>query len=208
MIPRVQEVWGERALAFGFMDYKGSRYHADFQRWEQLDILAPFGRLVADNTVSPGAPLLLWNLRHNTGTSMTLWALPEFLEEAIEDWMVVFDYEIPTWGPREPDPLLVEEDRLAALEAQWEAEEEERRNKGLPPRDWDPDWWQDDEGRWRYEPGGGTRQKEEWDAWEAAEKEATMSKPPEEQSSIKGGDRNDWWSDSCKGGHGNRNDWW
>merc|ERR1711865_841067 len=51
VIPRIQEVWGERSLAFGFLDYKGSRYHTDFSRWEQLDLLAPFGRLVADNTV-------------------------------------------------------------------------------------------------------------------------------------------------------------
>jgi len=59
VIPRIMEVWGERSVGFSFLDYKGSRYHVDFAKWEQLDILSPFSRLVADNTISPGSPLLL-----------------------------------------------------------------------------------------------------------------------------------------------------
>merc|ERR550514_1893866 len=97
---RIQETWGERTLAFAFLDYKGSRFHIDFLKWEQMDLLAPKSRLVADNTVSPGAPILLWNLKSHPGFVHTPWALEEYLEEAIEDWMAVFDFEVPIWGPR------------------------------------------------------------------------------------------------------------
>lgn len=96
VIPRLVEVFGERCLAFGFMDYKGSRYHVDVARWEALNLVAPSGRFVADNTISPGAPLLLWNLSHTAAWAGTYWALEEFLEDTIEDWMAVFDFVSPT----------------------------------------------------------------------------------------------------------------
>jgi len=117
LIPRIQEVWGERALAFGFMDYKGSRYHVDFERLEQFDLPAPFCRLVVDNVVSPGAPLLLWNLGHSPAVRQTLYEMQEFLEESIEDWVAVVDYLTPPWGPRQKSPGLVREEQL--LEASW-----------------------------------------------------------------------------------------
>lgn len=144
LIPRIQEVWGERSLAFGFLDYKGSRFHVDFGRWEQLDLLAPFGRLVADNTVSPGAPLLLWNLQHSTAVVSTLWAMQEFLEEAIEDWVAVFDYVIPAWGPREKHPALVAEEEWEDWWANWDGvewrgewDEESQPQLG---QEWAGDW--------------------------------------------------------------------
>jgi len=144
VIPRIQEVWGERALAFGFLDYKGSRYHVDFSRWEQLDLLAPFSRLVADNTVSPGAPMLLWNLHHNTAVSSTLWAMQEFLEEAIEDWVAVFDYLIPAWGPREKHPALTMEEEWEEWWATWDgvewSDEWNEENQPPPQRAWTGDW--------------------------------------------------------------------
>mmetsp|Transcript_93322 Transcript_93322/g.165125 ORF Transcript_93322/g.165125 Transcript_93322/m.165125 type:complete len:330 (+) Transcript_93322:86-1075(+) len=123
VIPRIIEVWGERSIGFAFLDYKGSRYHVDFAKCEQLDLLSPFSRLVADNTISPGAPLLLWNLHHSTAVSHTLWALQEFLEEAVEDWMVVFDYETPSWGPRKKHAALIAEEKWEEEWAHWDGVE-------------------------------------------------------------------------------------
>lgn len=146
VIPRIQEVWGERSLAFGFLDYKGSRYHVDFKRWEQLDLLAPHGRLVADNTVSPGSPLLLWHLHHSTAVASTNWAMQEFLEEAIEDWMAVFDYEVPAWAEREKHPALIAEEAWEDSWANWDGvewkdewNEEVQEEEKVWTGDW-PEW--------------------------------------------------------------------
>jgi len=42
------------------------------------------------------------------------------LEEAIEDWMVVFDYVIPAWGPREKHPSLVAEELWEEAWSNWD----------------------------------------------------------------------------------------
>lgn len=100
LIPRIVEEWGERSLAFGLLDYKGSRYHADFGRLEQLDLMAPHGRLVASGTVCPGAPLLLWNLRHHPGVSHASWEVRESPESEVEDWVTVVDFASPSRSSR------------------------------------------------------------------------------------------------------------
>jgi len=114
---RQVEDWGARSAAMVFMDHRGTRFHAELRHLERLDACMPAGKLLADNTLKPGAPVLLWHLatRHRrvgaaaaagrgdrdddtAAASPTLagassWSLPEFLmEHRCEDWMTIADF--------------------------------------------------------------------------------------------------------------------
>eukprot|EP00747_Dinoflagellata_sp_TGD_P043273 gnl/TRDRNA2_/TRDRNA2_142598_c0_seq1.p1 gnl/TRDRNA2_/TRDRNA2_142598_c0~~gnl/TRDRNA2_/TRDRNA2_142598_c0_seq1.p1 ORF type:complete len:158 (-),score=46.42 gnl/TRDRNA2_/TRDRNA2_142598_c0_seq1:24-461(-) len=135
--------------------------------------MAPYGRLVCDNTISPGSPLLLWDLRHNTGASHTLWALQEFLEEAIEDWMVVFDYEIPTYGERvltelgakqkEQDKVARAEERVRIYyEKKKKAEDEVRAVKEMAEYGWTREEWDWNELQKKHAARWGKKWDNDW----------------------------------------------
>lgn len=90
---RLLEERGVGATRLGFYDHRGTIFHEDFRRAQELKIFAGCVAapcLVADNAVAPGAPLLLWwGLAGRVPNSLhlTQWSLQEFAEQAVEDWM-------------------------------------------------------------------------------------------------------------------------
>lgn len=90
-VRRLAEEWGEQAIGFTFLDHRGTRFHSELTHLERLRVLAPLGQILADNTLKPGAPVLLWLLsncqeRHPVAAS---WSVPEFASDICEDWMTV-----------------------------------------------------------------------------------------------------------------------
>lgn len=91
-VARLPEDWGGDAVTFAFMDHRGTRFHEELAQLERLRSLAPMARFLADNTLKPGAPVLLWHFDHCPARHMaTSWSLPEFISESCEDWMSASD---------------------------------------------------------------------------------------------------------------------
>lgn len=95
VVARLPEEWGCGGTGFAFMDHRGTRFHAELRQLEQLRAMGPGSRLLADNTLKPGAPEFLWNLLHCTPTvphaGFLSWSVPEFLTDSCEDWMTAAD---------------------------------------------------------------------------------------------------------------------
>merc|ERR1712032_987956 len=87
--PRVVEEFATHSVGLLFLDHKGQIFHTDLAQLEALHLLAPGAHAVADNVVSPGAPLFLWYASSSAWWSTTSWALHEYLEPEHEDWMVL-----------------------------------------------------------------------------------------------------------------------
>mmetsp|Transcript_6158 Transcript_6158/g.13974 ORF Transcript_6158/g.13974 Transcript_6158/m.13974 type:complete len:404 (-) Transcript_6158:44-1255(-) len=126
--PRLLEEFGERGIGLLFLDHKGQVFHRDLEQCERLGLLGRGAHVVADNVVSPGAPLLLWRLTYSGGVwASSAWALHEFLEPDQEDWMVIAalaQWPRPGEFPPPPEPLKV----LA-----WETDHLRRRSEGHRP---------------------------------------------------------------------------
>lgn len=122
LIPRLLEEYGYMNLNMVFMDQRGTTFHDDLSQLEEMRLMFPECRLVADNTVKPGAPVYVWHCTTSPSYKTTNFTLHEFLESSIEDWQVVCDYQGPLAGPLgEPRPLpweRVKEDDNEWLE--WE----------------------------------------------------------------------------------------
>jgi len=112
LIPRLGEEFGRHNLNMVFMDQRGTTFHDDLSQLEELRLLTPMCRLVADNTVKPGSPVYNWHTTTCECYDTTNYTLHEFLESTIEDWQVVCDFMHPPvkkwrplpWQPQElPD---------------------------------------------------------------------------------------------------------
>lgn len=100
LIPRLVEEFGSSNLNMVFMDQRGTTFHDDLAHLEQLHLMHPGCRIVADNTVKPGAPVYCWYTTYSDSYRTTNYSLNEFLETTIEDWQVVADYLGPhVWEP-------------------------------------------------------------------------------------------------------------
>merc|ERR1719160_1847461 len=53
LIPRLGEEYGEMSINMVFMDQRGTTFHEDLSQMEELRLMYPNCRLVADNTVKP-----------------------------------------------------------------------------------------------------------------------------------------------------------
>lgn len=83
--PRLVEQLGERAVAFKFMDHKGTRFHEDRRHFDALGLYAPCATVLCDNVVHPGAPEYLWAERDRPNHQS--YALREFAQvDDLEDW--------------------------------------------------------------------------------------------------------------------------
>lgn len=122
LIPRLLEEHGDLNINMVFMDQRGTTFHDDLSQLEELRLMHPGCRLVADNTVKPGAPVYCWHTTVSDCYTTVNYSLHEFLETTIEDWQVVCDYEGPLAGSsgRRRPPI-------------WEIPEEE-----YEWREWDP----------------------------------------------------------------------
>jgi len=117
LIPRLGEEHGCTSLNMVFMDQRGTTFHDDLSQLEELRLMFPGCRLVADNTVKPGAPVYCWHTTVSETYSTTNYTLHEFLESSIEDWQVVCDYQGPLAGPAGRRRPLPWEERLD--EPEW-----------------------------------------------------------------------------------------
>jgi len=127
VLPRLVEEFSERAVGLQFLDHRGKVFHEDLEQAEHMDLLAAGSRVLADNVVSPGSPLLLWHIFRSSKWAATAWSLCEFLEPDHEDWMVAGRLlHGPGIHVAPPAP-----ERLWALA--WEAEHLRRRSEGFRP---------------------------------------------------------------------------
>ncbi|CAE8595044.1 unnamed protein product, partial [Polarella glacialis] len=71
LLPRLAERYGGSddllPFAFVFMDHKGSLFHEDLASLQQHGLLQGGSVVVADNVLSPGAPLYLWRVAAPSG---------------------------------------------------------------------------------------------------------------------------------------------
>jgi len=107
LIPRLGEEFGDFNLNMVFMDQRGTTFHDDLSQLEELRLLSPLCRVVADNTVKPGSPVYCWHTTVSDCYATTNYTLHEFLEASIEDWQVVCDFLGPlagSAGRRRPMP--------------------------------------------------------------------------------------------------------
>jgi len=132
IIPRLAEERSELSVALVFLDHRGQAFHSDLQQLERLFILTPGARAVADNVVSPGAPLLLWHLVRSGYWATRTWALDEFMEPGQEDWMAVATLcDCPSGQPELTAENAILPERLRELS--WAADHFRRRSEGLRP---------------------------------------------------------------------------
>lgn len=104
LIPRLGEEYGEANLNMVFMDQRGTTFHDDLHQLERLHLLFPGCRIVADNTVKPGAPVYCWHCNLSRSYDTTFYSLHEYLESTIEDWQCVCDWIGPEAEEPKPHP--------------------------------------------------------------------------------------------------------
>lgn len=93
-IPRLAEEFGAKSSALTFMDHRGTKFHSDLFRLHRIEALSDLSIHVCDNTLKPGAPLLMWDASYRQcddkdKSVMLSWALNEFAHWNSEDWMFV-----------------------------------------------------------------------------------------------------------------------
>lgn len=88
---RTVEAFGWDSFAFIFMDQRGTTFHEDLAQLERLHALAASSQSTADNTVKPGSPIYLWHVVVGATDifATSLWSVPEFALDTIEDWQAV-----------------------------------------------------------------------------------------------------------------------
>merc|ERR1712046_70446 len=84
LIPRIGEEFGEATLNMVFMDQRGTTFHEDLNQLEEMRLMFPGCRLVADNTVKPGSPVYNWHTCWSKSYDTTFYSMHEFLESNIE----------------------------------------------------------------------------------------------------------------------------
>jgi len=104
LIPRLGEEFGELNLNMVFMDQRGTTFHEDLNQLEELHLMFPGCRLVADNTVKPGSPVYNWHCCFSPSYDTIFYSLHEFLESSIEDWQCVCDWLGPAEEEGRPMP--------------------------------------------------------------------------------------------------------
>mmetsp|Transcript_1392 Transcript_1392/g.3912 ORF Transcript_1392/g.3912 Transcript_1392/m.3912 type:complete len:582 (-) Transcript_1392:34-1779(-) len=91
-VRRLADEWGGGSTALAFMDHRGTRFHVELMHLERLRALAPGAKFLADNTLKPGAPVMLWHFANCPSRHPSVsWSLPEFMTEDCEDWMTASD---------------------------------------------------------------------------------------------------------------------
>mmetsp|Transcript_28164 Transcript_28164/g.50840 ORF Transcript_28164/g.50840 Transcript_28164/m.50840 type:complete len:971 (-) Transcript_28164:50-2962(-) len=88
-VQNVLEQFGERSVDMVFMDQRGTAFHDDAQRLEQINLLAEGAVLVADNVLKPGAPYHVWRICSMPHYKTDIIDLREFGSAPVEDWMTV-----------------------------------------------------------------------------------------------------------------------
>jgi len=95
LILRIADECGERTVQLCFMDHRGTRFHDDLDRLDKKSLFSPMAQIIADNVLKPAAPVFLWVVSTNPSYLTQRWALGEFVQYYVEDWMVVSSYLEP-----------------------------------------------------------------------------------------------------------------
>lgn len=122
LLLRVGDEFGVRSTRLVFMDHRGTKFHDDLERLEQKSLLSPSACIIADNVLKPSAPLFLWVTNKSPTYDTTNWALGEFVQYYVEDWMVVSEYCRPGGSAPWPPASLR---RLAWDSDKWRRKSEE-----------------------------------------------------------------------------------
>eukprot|EP00747_Dinoflagellata_sp_TGD_P208975 gnl/TRDRNA2_/TRDRNA2_82407_c1_seq1.p1 gnl/TRDRNA2_/TRDRNA2_82407_c1~~gnl/TRDRNA2_/TRDRNA2_82407_c1_seq1.p1 ORF type:complete len:298 (-),score=52.75 gnl/TRDRNA2_/TRDRNA2_82407_c1_seq1:29-898(-) len=85
----VLEQHGQGSVDMAFMDQRGTRFHADLQRLEQINLLADGAVVCADNVLKPGAPYHVWRICSLPHYRTDIVDLREFGSAQVEDWMTI-----------------------------------------------------------------------------------------------------------------------
>lgn len=119
VIPRLSEEFGGLSLGFLFMDQKSTAFHEDLQQLELMDVIGVGAHVIAGNCLKPGAPFYVWQVTQSSTYSTTIWTLPEFAQDEVEDWLVSSCYAAkPSGLPTPCAPRTREQLSLLA----WETE--------------------------------------------------------------------------------------
>jgi len=122
LILRIGDEFGMRSTRLCFMDHRGTKFHEDLDRLERLGFFPPGARIIADNVLKPSAPAFLWVTNRSGSYDTTNWAVGEFVQHHVEDWMVVSEYLHPGgYAPWPPAALA----RLAWDSDKWRRKSEE-----------------------------------------------------------------------------------
>eukprot|EP00933_Yihiella_yeosuensis_P032462 TRINITY_DN26059_c0_g1_i2.p1 TRINITY_DN26059_c0_g1~~TRINITY_DN26059_c0_g1_i2.p1 ORF type:complete len:699 (+),score=115.15 TRINITY_DN26059_c0_g1_i2:99-2099(+) len=101
---RIGDEFGIRSTRLCFMDHRGTKFHEDLERLEDLKFFSLAARVIADNVLKPSAPVFLWVTNMSPRYETENWSLGEFVQSEAEDWMVVADYKGPSAGEAPPPP--------------------------------------------------------------------------------------------------------
>jgi len=121
---RAGDEFGIRSARLIFMDHRGTKFHEDLRRLEHEELLAAGALVIADNVLKPSAPVFCWTVNVSPAFDAVNWALGEFVQYYVEDWMVVAVFCSSTCTsqlPPPPDALT----RLAWTSDRWRRRSEE-----------------------------------------------------------------------------------
>jgi predicted O-methyltransferase YrrM len=125
LLLRVGDEFGEFSARLCFMDHRGTKFHEDLDRLEHLKLLAPSATIIADNVLKPSAPAFLWYTNRSQSYETVNWALGEFVQHYIEDWMVVANY----LGPEPAGVAPVAPPPPALLRLAWDSDKWRRKSE-------------------------------------------------------------------------------
>merc|ERR1712113_160096 len=92
LVLRVGDECGESTVQVCFMDHRGTRFHDDLNRLDKERLLSPMAQVIADNVLKLAAPVFLWVVNMSPSYVTQCWAMGEFVQYYVEDWMVVSSY--------------------------------------------------------------------------------------------------------------------
>mmetsp|Transcript_48043 Transcript_48043/g.135739 ORF Transcript_48043/g.135739 Transcript_48043/m.135739 type:complete len:963 (+) Transcript_48043:131-3019(+) len=100
-VQTVLDMYGEGSVDMVFMDQRGTAFHDDLQRLEQLNLLSRPAVVIADNVLKPGAPYHVWRICSMPHYRTDIVDLREFGSAPVEDWMTVsWTHGGETYGQR------------------------------------------------------------------------------------------------------------
>eukprot|EP00928_Gymnodinium_smaydae_P041963 TRINITY_DN28335_c0_g1_i1.p1 TRINITY_DN28335_c0_g1~~TRINITY_DN28335_c0_g1_i1.p1 ORF type:complete len:1027 (+),score=207.84 TRINITY_DN28335_c0_g1_i1:81-3083(+) len=132
VFPHLLKEYGPKSIGMVFMDQKGTRFHTDLAKLEELDLLADGAVILADNVLKPGAPIYIWHLCHGPYIEPTAVSVREFLLQS-EDWMVMGFYD-----PKRP-PVLPPNTQLNRIAFESDAFRKRSMFDSVSPSK--SDWW-------------------------------------------------------------------
>lgn len=125
---RVADEFGECCARLAFMDHRGTKFHEDLDRLERCKLLVPGFRIIADNVLKPSAPVFLWLVNRDIGWNAVNYALGEFVQYYVEDWMVMADYCGPT-DAGAPRAVVLPQLPAALSRLAWDSDKWRRKSE-------------------------------------------------------------------------------